>query len=125
MSLDVTKPSKPGKRGIIRPVFRRAGTSDGDFDRIEFAPLAQGAILDAVRHIVVQVVHIQLGEFGTQIDLACPPAHEGLMQADLACNEFERKEYVLEAGGHGSVFSSKAGQNTFARAGTGSSISGN
>jgi hypothetical protein len=44
-------------------------------------------ILDVIRKLIVQLV--QIGEFGAPIDLARPPAHDGLMQAGAAFNELE------------------------------------
>src|ERR1700694_3438301 len=60
-------------------------------------------ILDVIGHFIIHFTgqFIQLGTFGTPMDLARPPAHEGLMIAEVAASdEFEREEYVRKAGRH-------------------------
>lgn len=66
----------------------------GDRDVILF-------ILDVIGQLIVEPV--QVGELGTPIDGARPPAEDGLMLADAASDEFEREEYVLKADGHRSA----------------------
>jgi hypothetical protein len=54
-------------------------------------------VLDVVRYLLVEFVQ----GIGAPIDLARPPAQEGLVRADAgAADEFEREFYVRKAGRH-------------------------
>jgi transposase len=71
-------------------------------------------IIDVVGQFVIQL--FQVGKFRVVIDLACPPAEEGLVFAEAVAHagEFEGVAYFPKAGGHclamcvlGGVFSIK------------------